>query len=424
MTEVELPPSSLPPFLAELCAGFLFTADLAHGLRAWVAKNPGSYVAGIPLSEPGKASSSTAPTALTAAHSPIRNTIEVAVGFRDGHFNVYDLDLKTFRLSLRSFHEASTDGMITAMASSPPYLLMVSQNKVLSLYKMPLALENTGKHTLAKGPRLLASLKADGIVAPMSLAVRISASEIIASIVYSFFHLGCGWALGIQELRLGQGGQQLGSRLATTVDSQYGMRPLHGVSLSRFNQPTEDGNSIYDRPVAAPTEPSILHQQPPTSISYSHPYLLTSHADNTLTMYLVDSTTDNLLVRGGKRLWGHTSSVSAVRVSDRGKAVSVSSIGDEIRIWELEAVASSSGTRKALQDEGSIRIYPENKQYGKEFDLFSRALGCTARFAYGQTDTSRELRVLGGCVGFDDESVVLLREKEPGTRLLECYDFT
>lgn len=417
VTAVELPQPPLPPFLAKLCAGILFTVDSAYGLRAWIAKNPKSCVASAPFSGPNNTSTA-APTALTAAHYPPRNTIQVTVGFQDGRFSIYDLDIKSSRLYLRSSHGGSTDGTITAMASSSPYLLMVSQHKVLSLYEMPVEFQGTDIHDSPKGPRLLASLKADSIVAPMSLSIRISASEIIASIVYSFFHLGCGWSLGIQELRLSRDGQQIGSRLATTVDSQYGVRPLQTASRSRSNPRNDD--ELW----RISAEPSILHQQPPTSMSYSHPYLLTSHADNTLTMYLVVSTSESLFVKSGKRLWGHTSSVSAVQVSDRGKAVSVSSFGDEIRIWELETVISSSGTRKALQDENSIQISPENKRCRKpqDLDLISCTLGYKAQFASG--DTSHELGVMRGCVGFDDERVLLLREKEIGTQLLECYDFT
>lgn len=421
VTEVELPQASVSPFLAKLCAGILFTADSRYGLRAWIAKNPTSCVANIPFSGPDKTPCA-APTALTAAESQHRTTIEVTVGFQDGRFSVYDFDHRTSLLCLRSSHDGSTEGSVIAMASSSPYLLMVSQNNVLSLYEMPVTPEGANKNEQAAEPRLLMSLRADSIVAPMSLAIRISASEIISSIVYSFFHLGCGWSLGIQELRLNRDGQQIGSRLATTVDSQYGMRHMRTVLPSVELSGVQ--NRVASELSVAPAEPSILHQQPPTSMSYSHPYLLTSHADNTLTMYIVVSTSESLFVKSGERLWGHTSSVSAVHVSDRGKAVSVGSFGDEIRIWELESALSSSGRRNALRGENSIQITPENKRHRKsgDLDMLSHTVGHAAQVASG--DTPNKMGMLRGCVGFDDERVLLFREKGLGTPWLECYDFT
>ncbi|RJE19279.1 hypothetical protein PHISCL_08383 [Aspergillus sclerotialis] len=308
------------------------------------------------------------------------------------------------------------------MASSSPYLLTVTQNKVLSLYELPV--EVSTKVDLATGPRQLASLQADSILAPLSLSLRTTASEIVASVVYTFFHLGCAWSLGIQELRLSKSGQQMGSRLATTVDCQYGIKPQQTVSgLGRRSSAA--GNRLSKSELqTVPTEATIVHQEPPTSISYSHPYLLTSHANNTLTMYLVVSTSESLFIKGGQRLWGHTSSVSAARVSDRGKAVSISSRGNEIRLWELESVAS--GLQKGLKEENSIQVTPESKQQ-KQWEDAQFVGGTIDRRVREERSISAEmghrLVRLRSCVGFDDERVILLREKEAGTQI-ECYDFT
>lgn len=149
-------------------------------------------------------------------------------------------------------------------------------------------------------------------------------------------------------------------------------------------------------------------------MSYSHPYLLTSHADNTLTMYLVVSTLESLFVQGGRRLWGHTSSVSAVQVTNRGKAVSISSRGDEIRIWELEMAISSLG-RKFFEENG-VQLNAENKDGEPDPEL---GLG-TISHNLDRVNVEEELTLP---IGFDEERVLLLREKT-GTQLLECYDFT
>ncbi|RHZ44375.1 WD domain protein [Aspergillus thermomutatus] len=421
--------------LVKFCAGFVFTADSEHGLRCWPASNLISCLARLPLLE-SESETSAFPTALAVSRCLPQNLVKVTVGFADGRFGVYDMDTQTLCLRLRSFHPASADGAITAMATSSSYLLMVSEHKVLSLYEMFLAepehptssnAVKSSKQSSGEGVKLLASLKADSILSPMSLSVRFARSEIITSIVYSFFHIGCGWSLGIQELHFGKDGEQIGSRLATTVDAQYGAMPLHPLTLSRRGYPSsfESGPSSGESHVGL-TEPSILHQEPPTSISYSHPYLLTSHADNTLTVYLVVSTGAKLFVKGGQRLWGHTSSVSGVQVSDRGKAISVSSHGDEIRVWELENLIPSLGSSKAVK-ENSIQINPENKsckrhEGGTLLTGFLTCQLCGPHLASGHM--SREYTRLGGCVGFDDERLLLSSRKETGTHLIELYDFT
>lgn len=409
VTEVEFPQPPCPPTLIRFCGGIVFTADSAHGLRAWTTRDSACCLARIPLSAPSKSSPIT-PTAL--AVSQIQDKIEISVGLENGHFSLFVLNLQTSQLDLQSSHVGYSDAAITAMALSSPYLMIVSRHKDLTLYSLRSGSHRAGETAEASEPRQVASLKADNIVAPMTLSLRVSSFEIVATIVYSFFHIGCGWSLGIQELRLGKDGQQLDSRLATTVDSQYGLRPLQ----SRKRRHSV-GESVDNPPGIDPRAPSIIHQQPPTSMSYSHPYLLTSHADNTLTMYLVVSTSENVFVQGGRRLWGHTSSVSAVQVTNRGKAVSVSSRGDEIRIWELEMAISSLGSRKFFEENG-VPLNAGNT--GNKDEEPEPGLG-TISHSLGRLNV--ECQELTLPIGFDEERVLLLREKT-GTQLLECYDFT
>lgn len=413
VTEYEFPRPPRPPLFVEFCAGFILTADSDHGLRAWIASNPRSCVANI-RSE----CSSAVPTALSATRSLGQDNIEVAVGFQDKGFSVYDLDIKASKLSLRFIHSEPSPETITAMASSAPYLLTVSKHKVLSLYRILPGPKGHNRSGVSDGARLIASLKADNIVAPMSLSIRVAQSEIIASIVYSFYHIGCGWSLGIQELRLNSNGQQIDSRLATTVDSQYGISPLPS-SENGFHS-AWDYQAEGGRPFTMPSEPSILHQELPTSLSYRHPFLLASHPDNTLTVYLIVSTSNSLYVKSGQRLWGHTSSVGAVQVSDRGKAISVSSRGDEIRVWELESVISSPLAQRTAKEASSIRLSPENArtEWHEKRDRSTQN-----EIERATIDVSREMARIRGCIGFDDERVLLLREQEMGTALLESYNF-
>lgn len=419
VTEVELPQPPTPPVLAKLCAGILFTADTSHGLRAWSAKDPAKCRAQCSF-KPQPEGSILLPTSLAVSQS--LDGHEVVVGFDRGHFYRYTFSTQIAQLCLRSSHVGFSDKAITAMALSSPYLLIVSQHKNLSLYDLGVLSDQPGKVEAANEPNQLATLKADNMVAPMTLSLRASALEIMASIVYSFFHIGCGWSLGIQELRFNKDGRQLDSRLASTVDSQYGIRPLQPLSPLRKRRYSATAESADSQPSVTPAVPSIVHQQPPTSMSYSHPYLLTSHVDNTLTMYLVVSDSSSLFVRGGQRLWGHTSSVSTVQVTNRGKAVSVSSRGDEIRIWELETTVPSLNSRRPLKDESSIQVSPENQRRKQGFALrdTSWEMGTLGL----RSSPPPELSHLHECVGFDEERVLLLCERNVGTQLLECYDFT
>lgn len=423
VTEVELPEPSAPPMLAKLCAGILFTADASHGLRAWSAKDPAKCMDECSIQAQAEGSV-LLPTSLAVSQS--LDGYEVVVGFDRGHFHRYSFSTQIAQLRLRSSHVGFSDGAITAMALSSPYLLIVSQHKNLSLYNLGLLSDQLGANLRAANePSQLASLKADNMVAPMTLSLRASAFEITASVVYSFFHIGCGWSLGIQELRFNKSGRQLDSRLASTVDSQYGIRPLQPLSSVRKRRHSATAEPADPQTSVTSSVPSIVHQRPPTSMSYSHPYLLTSHVDNTLTMYLVVSDSSSLFVRGAQRLWGHTSSVSAVQVTNRGKAVSVSSRGDEIRIWELETTVPSLNGGRPLREENSIQVSPEYQRRKQ-----SRP-GCALRdnrWEVGslglRSSATPELSQLQECVGFDEERVLLLRERNVGTQLLECYDFT
>ncbi|KAI9041537.1 WD domain protein [Aspergillus affinis] len=420
VVEIEFPEPLRPPLLVKFCAGFVFVADLDYTLRIWEVGNPQSCLASIPATDSLDAS-----TALAVGRLQQQNVIEVTVGFESGRFSLWTMDLKTMRLSLRFTHSGTADGAITGVALSLPYILMISQHKVLSLYKVPLERDKPGQ-VPTKENCLLASLKADSILSPISLSVRIVGSQVIASIVYSFSHISCGWSLGIQELHFNKTGQQKTSRLATTVESQHETMPLyslHGEGLSSSGRETTRGQQ-YGRP----SEPSILHREPPTSVSYSHPYLLTSHADNTLTMYLVVSTAAGLSVKSGRRLWGHTSSVSAVQVSNRGKAVSISSRGGEVRIWELEALISSPDTHRSMRQEISIPASPENKRIrengGGESRSHSHIFQASASMASPAERPPSEFIRTSSCIGFDEERVLLLREMGIGGQLLEAYDFT
>ncbi|KAL1997166.1 hypothetical protein VTN49DRAFT_8031 [Thermomyces lanuginosus] len=394
--EVAQPPP--PPILACLSSGIVFTADKLRGLRAWATKQSEKELARVPFSTEGAI-----PTALTASQGPVSFVLEVAVGFDDGRLDYYQFNAVEAKFTLSFTHVPPDTASITAMALSPPYLLAISKHKVLSLFKLP------ADQPRRSPPMLIASLEAGNIFAPLSLSLRCSDTEVVAAIAYSFCHISSGWSMGIQELHFTRDGDHISSRLATTVDLQHSGKIIGSTRARLFFGPS-------DGQLASCT---IHHKNPPTSVSYAHPYLLTSHSDNTLTMYLVVSSKDKLIFRSARRLWGHTSSVSRVQVSERGKAVSVSSRGDDIRVWELETLIGSTSHR--LREENGIRIHPNSNNAGGS----SPCESATISWSQLKTENLPSDNVYKrGWVGFDDEQVVVLRERGQGTQLLACYDFT
>lgn len=422
LDELEVSRSPLPQILIKLYSGVVITANKEHGLRAWSTKRPKKQLTRLPFSKQDHT-----PTALYVAKGSAASFLEVTVGFDDGHFSVYNLDVTRGEFTVRFSQASTSDASITAIASAPPYLLTISDHKTFNLYQIPPHFTQREEQSSTDQLRLLESLESNNTFAPMSLSLRCSASEVIASIAYSFLHISNGWTIGIQELRFNKDGEHTTSRLATTVAA-----PSKSDEIGHGSASTEDNskrnNTNHRRGFANISY--IQHKEAPTSLSYSHPFLLTSHSDNTLTMYLVFSSAENLVIRDSRRLWGHTSSVSSVQVGDRGKAVSVSPRGNEIRIWELESAVLSSSSppnsrSRSIRGESSVQI-----NYEKPSSASSFSLGTTS----GAKDWSRhvsyqrDLDVLSddseGWIGFDEEQVVVLRQRGLRAQFLECYDFT
>ena len=159
-------------------------------------------------------------------------------------------------------------------------------------------------------------------------------------------------------------------------------------------------------------------------MSYSHPYLLVAHPDNTLSLYLVKSTSSALSISPGNRLWGHTSSISGAHVGMRGKAVSVSRLGDELRVWDLEGGITSLANRRRFRNgDMSVRVQPSNVlgDPGKiEEDATQEKAGLRLALDRGFDDST----ISSGWIGFDEQNVIVLREKPEGNQALVVYDFT
>ncbi|KAI9880461.1 MAG: hypothetical protein M1830_002813 [Pleopsidium flavum] len=414
----ERPP--IPPLLVRFHEGIVFTVDSTVGLRAWSMKGEERLLASIHLgSKEGAQGDGSATTSLAVeVQGHDGENIRVAVGFADGHFSIYELQKQAHSFAHRYTHSPFSNGMISAIAYTFPYLLTMTEAQLLSLYCFESETDQRPSENMLNPPRLLSSLQSHTVWPPLSLSLRASPESITASIAYALPMYLSGWSVGLQELRITVEGDVIESRLASAVNQ--GFHPLYTIS-SPSTSPSSRTNALRSRRTEVDPLPSSTK---PTSLSYSHPYLLASHPDNTLSLYLVTSTVETLSIGGGSRLWGHTSSVSGAHVGDRGKAVSVSSRGDELRVWELEGGPSR---RRLTAGESSVQVRPEKRDRALEQDIpnVSRAgveYG-TGRGTALEQDVA-ELAVTRGWVGFDEEKVVVLQEQGQGTQALVIYDFT
>ena len=395
---------SIPPLLVQLHEGIVVTAHSTVGLRAWQMKGEQKLLASTHMSN-SDPEHPCAPTSLAIDSSNSNfEEVGIAVGFMDGSFSIYCLTQE--RSFARNYtHVPSSNGTISAIAYASPYLLTMTDAQLLSFYQFDRA--EDGFTMTFSPPSLLSSLRSHSARPPLSLTIRTLSAKILASIVYAMPSCLVGWTVGLQELHLTLEG--------TIVESRLASAPSHGyVPLQTATRPSWLSTPIWPYRRAPSSRP--------TSLSYTHPYLLATHEDNTLTLYMVTSNARKLSIGAGYRLDGHTSSVSGAYVSDRGKAVSVSGRGNEVHVWDLEGGISSLTSRQGIAATEKVRIRPqrnEGQNHGVDNDFHdSTERGTRGGVADEEVVTSR------GWVGFDEEKVIVLREKVQGEQTLVIYDFT
>jgi hypothetical protein len=411
----ERPPD--PPLLAMMSKSAIIAADSVSGLRAWSSKNDKQLLATTSLAVTDT-DTLRLPISMAIDSSDTAETCHrVAMGFEDGSFSLYNLQEDLSRFDCLFTHPPSTNGALSAIAYSFPYLLTMTEDHLLSLYALHNGADNS---STLEAPQLLYSLRSHTAWPPVSLSLRTTTTSMTAAIAYSLPTYLSGWTVGVQELRLSHKGELLESRLATAADEHTFTLSAHRSASSPITRPSSPfpGGS---REASSANSPSTSK---PTSMSYSHPYLLVAHPDNTLSLYLVRSTSSTLSISSGNRLWGHTSSISGAHIGMRGKAVSVSRLGDELRVWDLEGGITSLANRRRFRNgDMSVRVQPskasdgsDNAEEDSNHDKAGLRLALDQRF-----DDSTVSR---GWVGFNEQNVIVLREKSEGSQALVVYDFT
>lgn len=411
---------SIPPLLVQLHGDTIVTADTTTGLRAWRTTGEQRLLTCQAINQDSNHNKAvSAPTSLAVDLSGVDNSIRVVIGFSDGAFSLYELDEQKAKFALRYSHPHSSNGSITAAAYHTPYLLTMTYDRLLSLYSFQSKTADGLESINLAPPRLLSSLKSQTAWPPLSLAIRVLPNSLFASIAYAMPTYLAGWSVGLQELLLTSDGTILGSRLASAETQGFtplAVTPSHSSSENHGTDPSPSRNDSFEE----------IHPSRPTSLSYTHPYLLAAHADNTLTLYLINSTSDNLCVGQGRRLWGHTSSVSGACIGDRGKAVSVSKRGNEIRVWELEGgISANAAQRRVSAAETSVQIRPESTFQLAVAGSISWSTIKRSSHAISSSDRyEADSTITKSWVAFNQDTVIVLREEHEGAQHLTVYDFT
>ncbi|KAJ3577270.1 hypothetical protein NPX13_g3296 [Xylaria arbuscula] len=437
--------SDSPKILVKVLEGIAVTGDATTGLRAWDLKTK-QLIAQIPLD--GNDCSALPSCMALDGQLLQQKSLDVAVGFTDGSFGTWQLDLEQKRIVQRYRHESSSNGEIIDVAFLYPYLLTATRSILISLYTfdVPHLSRNTPtnasshvqiknhsqsmakanrriqevsnneatagtkipgtsgtKHNTSKkeasAPYLLTSLKSHTSRAPLALSLRQMTGSTVASIAYTFSTIS-GWSLGIQELHIRPVKPRLESCPEITTTQLAYTTPVHGSSRDMDLPPSSPPSQMRSSIASAGQHERLSG---PISLSYTHPYLLATLPDNTLILHLCTSSSSALSISPGIRLWGHTSGISDAEITARGKAVSVSCRGEEIRVWELEGRTNGR----------SIEVRPNAKTIGED----------STTQHISPEHLNPEWGERRNWVGFDDEMVIVLKESK-GRESLLVYDFT
>lgn len=323
--------------LVKVVEGLAVTVDAYEGIRAWDLKTR-TTIASHTLEADDVPQRQPSCLAVSDTRIP-RGVLDIAVGFHDGTFGFWQLRIPDRTMKQVYRKSSGVHDSIYAIACMHPYILTATELGVVSLYNFEAA---------EKAPRLVTSLKSHSTRPPLALSIRKAPSSIIASVSYTFDTIS-GWAIGIQDLTIDTSGV-VTSRIASAIPST-----------------TSDG---------------------PIRLCYNHPYLLATLPDNTLMLHLCRTSATSLSLSPATRLWGHTSGIADAEITPRGKAVSVSTRGNEIRLWELEGRVGGSSV------------------------------------AVQQRSVTEDMEERRSRVGFDEEMVIVLKEAQDGRDRLMVYDFT
>ena len=375
-------PSPLPPLLVQMHMGLIVTLEKQEGLKIWSSEEKQTLLASHSLIESASPTSQhselPSPTAL-AVNSSKRDpeSLNIAVGFENSTIKLYEYSLDRRKLGLLSKHSLSSHGAIKMIAISDEYLAIYVSSGRIELLALGCPSPQSKQRQCNISLRCLAQMSSYTPSNHMRMTIKVTKAGICISLVFSLPWSWTGWSIGIQEIMMDHDGKQVSTRIT-----------------SSYPTPNKDL----------------------TSICYTHPYLLTAHADNTMMLFLVTSNEGELRIGEGYRLWGHACSVAGASIDSRGKAVSVTRKGGELKVWDLEGGGDSPATRKhRFTGNPSVRIRSGSVVDGipKGLSLINQAIR-----------NSPHIPCSEDWVSFDEEKVIVLRERVRGSQALLVYDFT
>ena len=205
------------------------------------------------------------PTALAVDEfedSELKNTINIAVGFDNGTFGVYQLDLSISSILPRYFH-TNTGAKITILALSRLHLITMSSLQDFTLYYFKPNKTLDGDMAYLGSPIVITSLRSHTVWPPLSLSMRHAAAGIAASIIYTVPTFTLGWSVAVQEFQLNSEGTSIQyTRTASAVP-----RGFHSVVPSA----TPEISPQFSIGEAISEMSSQVSLSLPTSLSYAHP---------------------------------------------------------------------------------------------------------------------------------------------------------
>lgn len=388
----------------------VFTADtqedMTARLRAWrIRKGRTELVATQYLGEPGSPASLAVPDSCT-----LRDNM-VAIGFQQGTFQLWQLNVQSAAFTLLSSHTPpASNGKLSSIALSWPYLATMSAGHRFTLYQY----KDSPSHA-HQTPKLLYSAVSHTMRSPENLSLRsTSNNEIEASVVYAFHMFGICWTVGLQTFRFTSCGSLLDSCATTAIPQER----MNATCMT-----------TSDRDV-------------PKALVYKYPHIIMTRSDNTLASWHVSNQAGKLTIRGPDVLHGHTSAVSGAQIDDHHKAVSVSVRGDQICIWDM--ATRNIEARIGREEPRRVSMFANGAEYvtlsprirNQKRDSLDRASDADSSCAASGMNSespdacnSEPVSDTDDCavgrrwIGIDDENIVLLKERKNGPQALVVYNF-
>ena len=389
----------------------MFTLDGLHGLRAW-STGTQELLATCPIglkldqqSAEKATPSSLAVDSNTAGHISI-----VALATSSGGVLIYVLNRELRRISPFCTFSLTGSSAIFAIAIRSTYLATLDEARTLNVFVLP---ESPSECFTCTIPRILTTVKSSTELTNMTLSISISTAGLVTSCVYALPSYPTGWTINLQEINLSLDGTIAHTRLASPSKAAAAFTSGYQETGMRQRRGTQKRNSSKGV-ILGPSDSASK----PTTLSYAHPYLLASYPDNTLNLYLIQSTAEELNIHYTGRLWGHTSSISSACVGNQGKAITVARSG-EIRAWNLNNITRPKEMHNSINSgPDGIAIRSLSRSACHEHN--PRASSSTR----AQQSTSEASPLTTDVVGFDDERVVILAEKCPNVMTLITHDFS